>query len=441
MLFLCLLVPMSTILVGCGQPTPTPKLNAVQSWITQHAISLKTVDPQGPLDDLQPLRQIVSNASIVGLGEATHGSHEFFTMKQRLLEFLVERMGFTMFAMEGSWSAGEQINHYVLTGQGDAGKVLQQFHFWIWNTQEVLNLLKWMRAYNADSHHLQKISFAGFDCQLIEANTYESVIQYLQSVDPQRVATVAALYQGLRPDRAVKMYKYEAAYQQLPQSTLQRYLTQARQVYDLLNQQQAAYEKRSSPQAFALAVQEARVIVQHAQIYSVNPDEAGGFRDEMMADNIAWLHERTQSGKKLVLWAHDGHIATNDQPAMGWYLREHYQSQYLPIGLSFYQGSFNAYGPDQPAPQSFTIQASVINSYNYTLGSVKIPLYSLDLRRAASGPVSQWLDEPHSFLMIGAGYSDKYQSGYYTPLSLRKSFDVIIHIQKVTASQLIPLEE
>jgi hypothetical protein len=71
---------------------------------------LKTTDPNAPLDDLAPLQQLIGNASIVGLGEDTHGSHEFFTMKHRLLEFLVEKMGFTMFAMEGSWSAGEKIN-------------------------------------------------------------------------------------------------------------------------------------------------------------------------------------------------------------------------------------------------------------------------------------------------------------------------------------------
>src|SRR4249920_1992407 len=136
---LLLLVCLSTSLIGCGHPQPTS--SPVLSWIKQQAIPLKTTDPQASLDDLQPLQRFVGNASIVGLGEETHGSHEFFTMKHRLLEFLVEKMGFTMFAMEGSWSAGEQINRYVVQGQGDAGKVLQQFHFWTWNTQEVLDLL------------------------------------------------------------------------------------------------------------------------------------------------------------------------------------------------------------------------------------------------------------------------------------------------------------
>jgi erythromycin esterase len=415
----------------------------VQTWIKQHAILLKTTDPQAPLDDLLPLQPLIGTASLVGLGEATHGSHEFFTMKHRLLEFLVEKMGFRMFAMEGSWSAGEQINQYIVQGQGDAGKVLQLFHFWSWNTQEVLDLLKWMRAYNADPTHLQKTSFAGFDCKLIEPNTYESVIQYLQAVDPQRVATVASLYQGLRPDPAVSMLKYEAAYQQLPQSTLQRYVTQARQVYDLLTQQQAAYEKRSSPQAFALAVQEARVIVQHAQIYSVNPDQAGGFRDEAMAGNIAWLHEQTQSGKKLVLWAHDVHIATGEQPAMGWYLRQRYGTHYLAVGTSFYEGSFNAHGLDdknQLTPvQPFDVQLSDPGSYNETFGHLGLSLFALDLRHLPDGAADQWLQVPHNFAMaIGAVYDSRRES-YMSLLFLPHYFDVLIHIQKVTASHLLPL--
>jgi erythromycin esterase len=156
---LCCLLSMSIGLLGCNGPSPKkvqppPALSAAQTWIKQHAILLKTTAPQAPLDDLLPLEPLIGTASLVGLGVATHGSHEFFTMKQRLLEFLVEKMGFTMFAMEGSWSVGEQINRYVVQGQGDAGTVLQLFYEWPWNTQEVLDLLNWMRAYNADPTHL-----------------------------------------------------------------------------------------------------------------------------------------------------------------------------------------------------------------------------------------------------------------------------------------------
>ncbi len=446
-ILLCLLF-VSFDLTGCNGPSPRrnvqppPALSAAQIWIKQHAIVLKTTDPQAPLDDLSPLKALIGTASLVGLGEATHGSHEFFTMKHRLLEFLVEKMGFTMFAMEGSWSAGEQINRYVVQGQGDAAKVLQLFHFWTWNTQEVLDMLTWMRAYNADPTHLQKISFAGFDCQLIESNTYESVTQYLQAVDPPRVASVVALYQGLRPDPTVSMGQYESAYQQLPQSTLQRNVNQAQKVYDLLTQQQAVYEKRSSPQAFALTVQEARVIVQHAQLFSANSDEAGGFRDKAMAENIAWLHEQTQSGKKLVLWAHDGHIATGEQPAMGWFLRERYGTNYLAVGMSFYEGSFNAVGLDtkgQSTPvQPFDVQLSDPGSYNETFGHLGLSYFALDLRHFADGAPGQWFQVPHNFAMIGAAYDNR-KASYMSLLFLPQYFDVLIHIQKVTASRLLPL--
>jgi erythromycin esterase len=239
---LLLLIYLSTSLIGCGQPQPTS--SPVLSWIKQQALPLKTTDPQAPLDDVLPLQRIVGSASIVGLGEATHGSHEFFTLKHRLLEFLVEKMGFTMFAMEGSWSAGEQINTYVLTGQGEAANVLGQFHFWTWNTQEVLALVKWVRAYDADPSHVHKVRFAGFDShQFIETITFDHVTQYLQIVDPQSAARVTSLYQRLPLDLASDA--------QLPPSTQQQDVVHAQQVYDLLKQHETQYEARSSLRAFA----------------------------------------------------------------------------------------------------------------------------------------------------------------------------------------------
>jgi erythromycin esterase len=442
---LLLLIYLSTSLIGCGQPQPTS--SPVLSWIKQQALPLKTTDPQAPLDDVRPLQRIVGSASIVGLGEATHGSHEFFTLKHRLLEFLVEKMGFTMFAMEGSWSAGEQINTYVLTGQGDAANVLEQFHFWTWNTQEVLALVKWVRAYDADPSHVHKVRFAGFDShQFIETITFDRVTQYLQTVDPQSAARVTSLYQGLPLDLASDA--------QLPLSTQQQDVVHAQQVYDLLKQHETQYETRSSLQAFAQALQEARVVVQGVQFLSYNlqdpqaREQAGEQRDAFMAENIAWLHEHADGGSKLVLWAHDGHIQTGAQSGstpMGMYLRERYQSQYLAIGTSFYQGSFNAYGMDNSGQftslQSFTVQASEQKSYNYMFGHAGFSLYALDLRHIPSGEVRQWMSGPHGFLTIGAVYDSAAGDTYYASLSLPQCFDVIIHIQKVTASQLIPLSQ
>jgi erythromycin esterase len=201
-------------------------------------------------------------------------------------------------------------------------------------------------------------------------------------------------------------------------------------------------------------LQEARVVVQGVQFLSYNLQDpqalaqAGEQRDAFMAENIAWLHEHADGGSKLVLWAHDGHILTSAQSGyttMGMHLRERYQSQYLAIGTSFYQGSFNAHGVDNTGQftplQSFTVQASEQESYNSTFGHAGFSLYALDLRHIPSGEVRQWMNGPHGFLTIGSVYNSAAGDTSYASLSLPQCFDVIIHIQKVTASHLIPLNQ
>ncbi len=448
------------------------QLNEQQTWIKQQAIPLTTTDPDEPLDDLLPLQHLLGDASLVGLGEATHGSHEFFSMKHRLLKFLVEKMGFTMFAMEGSWSAGEKINHYVLTGEGSAQDVLQQFYFWTWSTQEVLDLITWVRAYNADPRHRQKIMFAGFDCQNIQANTYDAVIHYVQTVDQENAPTVKAWYQDVRPQPRENMRQYTSNYSRLPQATRQGYVERAQQVFDHLRHHQTTYMARSSSQAYEQALQEARVIVQNAQLLSGRPDltsmkffqdedrqrdisrNMSNQRDAFMAENIAWLHEHADGGAKIVLWAHNGHVQTaaDTRPEyaawirMGIHLRERYQAQYVSIGMSFYEGAFNARGVDNDDHvtdvQPFHIQA-IQESYQALFGSIGLPLYLLDFRHIPEGPVKAWMGGPHPFFALGAVYSTTADElrFFYNFLDVLQSFDLVIHIQQVTASQYIPISQ
>lgn len=446
---LCLLflLTMSMSLMGCNQSPQPSKADPVKQWLQQRAIQFRTAEPTGSSSDLLPLKEVVGNTSIVGLGEATHGTHEFFAMKDRILQYLVTQMGFNTFAMEGDWDAGTQINDYIMTGKGNARDVLQLFRFWTWNTQEVLDLIEWMRAYDADPSHVQKVHFAGFDCQNVETQGFDRVIAYVKTVDLPRVASVEALYTGIRP--TTDWQTYSAAYSKLPQPVKQQYALHAQQVYDLLKIHQTEYISRSSQQAFALALQEARVIVQYAQLQSIDYTTQSGSlklsnqRDAFMAENVTWLDEHGSSNTKLVLWAHNGHIANDPSNPDGWktmgtYLRERYQDHYLPIGFSFYQGTFNAFGSS--SLQTFTVAAPIKHSYNDTLGSVGLPRYILDLRRIRSGPVSQWVKSPSYFWEIGAVFDpqDKnYINDYYGFGSLQEWYDVIIHFQQVTASQLL----
>ena len=112
---------------------------------------------------MKPLKKIIGNARIVSLGEATHGTREFFQLKHRMLEFLASEMGFTIFSIEANMPEAYRLNDYVLNGVGDPAKLLKGMYFWTWDTQEVLEMIRWMREFNKSGKG--RIQFTGFDMQ------------------------------------------------------------------------------------------------------------------------------------------------------------------------------------------------------------------------------------------------------------------------------------
>jgi erythromycin esterase len=119
---------------------------------------------------------------LVGLGEATHGTSEVFSLKDRIYRMLVERMGFTVFAMEMPWLSGRAIDTYVTTGQGNARAILAG-SFAVWNNQEVLDLIEWMRAYDAAPGSHARLRFVGID---IEDNP-SALARLIPPADARRV--------------------------------------------------------------------------------------------------------------------------------------------------------------------------------------------------------------------------------------------------------------
>jgi erythromycin esterase-like protein len=136
---------------------------AVAEWVRSTAIRLQTVEAGHGFADLQPLKRVVGNARIVSLGEATHGTREFFQLKHRLFEFLATEMGFTIFSIEANLPEAYRLNDYVLRGVGDPRQLLRGMYFWTWDTEEVLDMILWMRAFNASGRG--RVQFTGFDMQ------------------------------------------------------------------------------------------------------------------------------------------------------------------------------------------------------------------------------------------------------------------------------------
>ncbi len=135
----------------------------VEEWIRANAVRLETVEARHGFADMQPLKKMIGDARIVALGEATHGTREFFQLKHRMLEFLATEMGFTIFSIEANMPEAYRMNEYVLTGKGDPRRLLDGMYFWTWNTEEVLDMVQWMREFNQSGKG--RVEFTGFDMQ------------------------------------------------------------------------------------------------------------------------------------------------------------------------------------------------------------------------------------------------------------------------------------
>lgn len=132
--------------------------------LRRRSIELRSLQPGGAHDDdLVRWAQGLGAVRVVGLGEATHGSREFFTLKHRLVEHLVTAQGFTVFALEADQDRCRALDDYVTSGNGDAARGLRELGYWTWNTQEILTLLCWLRSYNATAPAGGTVHLVGVD--------------------------------------------------------------------------------------------------------------------------------------------------------------------------------------------------------------------------------------------------------------------------------------
>src|SRR5258708_31722518 len=168
---------LAMLLAQAAQAPATP----VRDWIAEHAIPLQTPEAGHGFADMESLKKVVGNARIVSLGEATHGTREFFQLKHRMLEFLATEMGFTIFSIEANMPEAYRLNDYVLNGNGDPAKLIEGMYFWTWNTQEVLDMVLWMRGFNKSGKG--RVQFTGFDMQTPNV-AIDIVGDFAASADP-----------------------------------------------------------------------------------------------------------------------------------------------------------------------------------------------------------------------------------------------------------------
>lgn len=185
---------LATALALAAAPAAQEPAPEELAWLRAHAVPLAGAEAGSGFADLAPLRAAIGDARIVALGEATHGSREVFRMKHRLVEYLASELGFTVFSIEASTPEAYAVGDWVLGGAGDPARLIGGMYFWTWNTEEVLDLVRWMRAFDAGRE--RPLRFTGFDMQTPDV-AMEVVVRWLEDADPARAREVRDAYASM----------------------------------------------------------------------------------------------------------------------------------------------------------------------------------------------------------------------------------------------------
>ncbi|MGW8265684.1 MAG: erythromycin esterase family protein [Longimicrobiales bacterium] len=417
----------------------------VVTWLQANARPFSTPEAGSGFEDLRFLKDMIGDASVVSLGEATHGTREFFQMKHRILEFLVEEMDFDLFAIEATWPEANRLNEYVHTGNGDPAVLLSGLYFWTWNTQEVLDMIQWMRAHNQNPGGAPTVSFLGFDMQF-PGMAIDNVIEYLASVDPPASEGASARYACMLPfsNGPTGSRPSQARYRDETQGFRDDCLQDLRAVRDSLLAHQDEYEAASSAVEFSRADRSARVVLQFEDMES---GRTPGARDVYMAENAIWLHDEAGPESRIVLWAHNGHVADNPTygqgQSMGWHLRRHYQGDMVIVGFDFYQGGFRAVNQTSSGSytgvEDHTVGPPPVGSYEYYFHSAGMERMILDLRNVDLGAAATtWLAGPRLMRSIGAVYRPTTPGDFLYGVSIPSRFDLIVYFENTSAAVGLP---
>jgi erythromycin esterase len=419
------------------RPLVVPSGSAEQfvAWVRDSAVPLDTVELGRGFDDLRRVKDVIGDARVVGVGESTHGTREFFQFRHRLFEYLATELGFTVYILEADWPGTLAVNDYVLGGKGDAMTALAQTRMWVHDTQEVLEFIEWMRRYNADPKHPRKLKFFGLDAGSLPKSR-GVVLDYLREVDPGSVASVDAL---LSPVSQQEMFwKDFDALSVEQKARLREGLAALMRRFD---ENKAAWGARAGAQRWALVRQHVRMFEQIEEQVRVRTMER--VRDRHMAENVRWILEQEGPGTRMVVTAHNGHVFFSDFPTrpMGWHLRQGLGREYLVIGSFFNQGGVQAIPwqatmPDRRLPtREFILGPAPEGSLDRMLSKAGHPLCLVDMRRA-SGPVGEWFQTRLITRAVEASFST--EANTETSMIAREEYDALFFVDRMTRARPNP---
>jgi erythromycin esterase len=430
-----------------GQNPPTP---AFRQWARDHVHPIASLEESPDDADLQPLRNIIGDAHMVAFGEPIHGGHQPLAMRNRLIRYGVTQLGFTAVALETCLSSSKRLYDHVLgrTTETESG-LKEAFCYGFGDLPENLELIRWLRTYNAAQPPARQVHIYGIDLtgQYFPSafRSVEAVLTFLDRADPALGRDVRNQYADLIPVfRSDKYPKLTPAEKNAITGRIQDLLS-------LIQRERTPLAAATSRDDYEWALRQAVNAAQDdAFLRSLPPefdrslpnwwerfepspvwDHNAEMRELAMGDNLLWVQQRECRRGRILFFAHDQHVQTDvgvlgspSRPPAGQYRRIRCAGSYLRsavgpdlVVIGTYFGHGVGFPPaDVPPPPD-------ARGMEDLLSSLSIPQFIMDLRELpSSGPLHAWFQLPHA-----TGQDP------YTIVPLR-AYDAILFIDTITPS-------
>jgi erythromycin esterase-like protein len=400
--------------------------------------------------DYDSLLESIGDSRVVLLGEATHGTHEFYRERSRITRRLIEEKGFTTVAVEADWPDAYRVNRFIrgMSEDSVAEEALsdfQRFPLWMWRNTDVVDLVDWLRAYNEQrAPKAHRVGFYGLDLYSLYTSI-DAVLAYLREVDPDAAEQARYRYGCFGQfGEDSQAYGYAASID-VSRSCENEAI---RQLLDLQSRaaELAGRDGRIPDDEYFYAEQNARLVRNAEQYYRTmfhGRISSWNLRDSHMAETLNALVEhfdRTGLQTRVVVWEHNSHIGDARATEMGnrgeWNVgqlaREKYgRSAYL-VGFSTYTGTVAAADNwDEPA-QVKRVQPALTGSYEALFHQAEAPNFLVPLR--GGGPLADTLMDPRLQRAIGVIYRPQTERvSHYFHAQLPQQFDALLHFDETAA--------
>lgn len=404
----------------------------------------KTSKPIKTMEDLDMIVQAVGDAEIVMLGEASHGTSEFYTMRAEITKRLIEEKGFSFIAVEGDWPSCYTLNRYIKhkadapANARDALKDFNRWPTWMWANEEVASLTQWLHQHNKNKEDKDQIGFYGIDVYSLW-ESMEEIIKHLKKIDSPDLAVAQKAFECFEPHgREPQTYGVSASF--LSESCEE-------EVVKLLVTLQEKRKKGSSQEELSLNDEINALVAVNAERYYRSMVRGGpdswNIRDRHMVEALSRIKEFHGPHAKAIIWEHNTHIgdaratdmAAEGMVNVGQLLREKFGQEHLfAVGFGTYQGSVIASNKWGGEIEVMKVPKAIPGSWEALLHQAgaydKLVIFNQH---------SKVLQQPLGHRAIGVVYHPYYERGNYVPSILPSRYDAFIYVDQSRA--LEPLRQ